>query len=82
MGKWHGYSIGKLSLYVGPLPGRKKIALYSVEAGTLTILAFFQTEEAASVALRALGDLLDARNYYEPYYQVLAEYRVSGGEEG
>ncbi|MDD3494072.1 MAG: hypothetical protein PHZ19_11320, partial [Candidatus Thermoplasmatota archaeon] len=55
---WYGFKIGEDGLYIGPLPGRKRIAMYHMEGNTVVPLAYFLNEKAA---LRALG-LLDSIN--------------------
>lgn len=60
MTDWHGWQKGDVSLHVGPLPGRKSVALY-LHAGTVvTALAYFRDEGAAATCLRWLDGDLDA----------------------
>lgn len=55
--EWHGIAVvppgGDQSdaLHIGPLPGRKQIALYLVSHGRSTVLAYFRDEESARRAL-------------------------------
>lgn len=49
------------SIYVGNLPGRKQVCLYTEERGVIRTLAFFKTEEKARMALRYFNALMDWR---------------------
>ena len=58
---WHGWKRDGVftnntdgALHIGPLPGRKQVALYIEGQGVLNVLAYFKTEEAAEWALRAI----------------------------
>ena len=42
------------TLHIGPLPGRKSIALYSTYRSTTVVLAYFRNEIAARRALNEL----------------------------
>lgn len=59
--EWHGWArserIGARSLHIGPLPGRRSIALYEQQGGRLRVYAYFRSEFAAEDA-RALLDYL------------------------
>lgn len=51
---WHGLTVSGTdmgTMHVGPLPGRKSIALYHVSGGHLTVLAYFPNEAKAAAAL-------------------------------
>ena len=52
--KWHGWSRAGTALHVGPLPGRKSIALYAIEGGVMHTLAYFSSEADAERAVEAL----------------------------
>jgi hypothetical protein len=54
---WHGWSRGGVALHVGPVPGRKSIALYSHVGVTATVLAYFRDDESAFRALAVLDHL-------------------------
>lgn len=58
---WHGWRVRGMALHVGPLPGRKSIALYRNDASILTPLAYFKSETAASACLEFLDTLSAAR---------------------
>ena len=58
--KWHGLKVAsngrEESIFVGPLPGRKRICLFrEVRPGIIEPLAYFQTERKAFEALRIMG---------------------------
>ena len=53
---WHGFSTPTANLYIGKLPGRKRIALYTITDGVLDTLATFTSEEAAKMALVILDE--------------------------
>lgn len=53
MSEWHGYKMLGKTLFIGPLPGRKSIALWVDDGkGSICALAFFQSEEKAREALK------------------------------
>ena len=54
--EWYGWGQGDIALYIGPLPGRKSIALYSMEGNRYTPLAYFRDKEKA----RKARDWLDS----------------------
>lgn len=41
-------------LAIGPLPGRKRIAMYHIRGGMLEPLAYFQSEDAADQFCRGM----------------------------
>lgn len=56
---WHGWSRGdNIALYIGRLPGRKSICLYTVEGSVLRTHAFFKNEEDAKEVLQLLDHLI------------------------
>ena len=67
---WHGYRVltkwhptGKTintnpSLHIGPLPGRKGIALYLESLPEIEILAYFKSEDAAGKALAFMDTMM------------------------
>ena len=55
---WYGFKIGEDGLYIGPLPGRKRIAMYMMERNTVVPLAYFLDEKAALRALGLLGSIM------------------------
>ena len=64
MTDWHGWRRGHAGceqtyggLHVGPLPGRKQIALYTEIQGVITTLAYFKDEVLARRALEELDKL-------------------------
>lgn len=58
---WHGWTVGDVSVHVGPLPGRKSVCLYAVNGGALHTLAFFRTEYDAQSCLWFLDKLARSR---------------------
>lgn len=55
MSEWHGWFIaGNHGLCIGQIPGRKSLALYKMDAGGITVLAWFCDEAAAREVLRLL----------------------------
>ena len=67
---WHGFSLAdpkgqKVSLHIGPFPGRKNIALYLESDTGITALASFRGEKEAHAALDWLDRLVDRVN--SPY---------------
>ena len=61
---WHGWLQTRLgpectngSLHIGPLPGRKQVALYIEGEGVINVLAYFKSEASAEWALRAIDTL-------------------------
>lgn len=71
MSNWHGWSFyaGVLpstctAIHIGPLPGRKRIALYTQDKEEgVHILAWFDTEDRAERFLRWLDGFVDKSNY-------------------
>ncbi len=59
---FHGWSRYGRTIHVGPVPGRKAIALYRVVGSTVDVLAYFRDESAAR---RFLGDI-DKMLGFEP----------------
>lgn len=68
MSDWHGWrrTNNKVhtektegGLHVGPLPGRKQIALYTELYGDIVPLAYFKTESLAELALEAFDRLVE-----------------------
>lgn len=60
--KWHGWgmrpSTGKsVTLHVGPLPGRKSIALYSMVGPVMHVHAYFRDELEARRALSVIDHI-------------------------
>lgn len=54
---FHGWSGHGREIHVGPLPGRKAIALYRITSGTtIDVLGYFRTADAA----RRFLDEMDA----------------------
>ena len=55
-------------LYVGPLPGRKRIALYTIRGSALEVIAWFPTEDAASRFCNIVWNVTypDAETYAAP----------------
>ncbi len=67
MSKWHGWALFDPSLdkrceavHVGPLPGRKQIALYTEGETEGKILAYFQDEAKAELFLSWLDKIVIA----------------------
>lgn len=61
MTDWHGWARnrpGAPALHVGPLPGRKSIAVYTVEGGVIDVVAYCRDEEAARRLVEALDGLI------------------------
>lgn len=66
MSEWHGWSRGQKpytgkALHVGPLPGRKSIALYTMDytdGAVMRVHAYFRNEDEARDALETLEYLL------------------------
>lgn len=58
---WHGWSTGAMTLHVGPLPGRKSIALYLADKANATSwpLAYFSDEDKAWECLVFLDAFAD-----------------------
>ena len=57
MADWHGWSYHEggpeaKAVYVGELPDRKSIALYTQEGAQCRVLAYFQDAEAAEKFMR------------------------------
>ena len=57
---WHGWSVGRDSLHVGPLPHRKRVALYVLHGSVLRPLAYFRCEADAIDAMEMI-DLLTSK---------------------
>ena len=58
VGRWHAWRCTqKRALGIGPVPGRKSLALYVQRGSTKEPVAYFTSDEAASEALELLGDL-------------------------
>lgn len=53
--EWHGWKKGRVTVHVGPLPGRKTIALYSAIGSVIHTHAYFRNETEASIFLAVLG---------------------------
>lgn len=51
------------ALHIGELPGRKRIALYVVDGGALTPLAYFRDREAAETAWALIERIGNAYPY-------------------
>lgn len=66
MTEWHGWSRSKEpftgeTIHVGPLPGRKSVALYTMDyrdGAVMRVHAYFRSEEEAANFLGALDRLL------------------------
>ena len=62
-GEWHGWRTPEGTLSIGPMPGRKRIALSIVQSNeyvaSILPVAYFANEDLARQALRLL-DLLAA----------------------
>lgn len=58
---WHGWNVDGKTLYVGPLPGRKSVCLYTLENNTIRTLAFFKSERLAQDCLERLDVLATTR---------------------
>jgi hypothetical protein len=52
--KFHGWSRGFTNLYIGHIPSRKRIAMYTEHCGSVYVLGWFVSEEAAREALAAI----------------------------
>lgn len=53
---WHGWRSGRTSLHIGPLPRRRRIALYEFTSnGQITPLAYFKDEASAARAMSLFG---------------------------
>lgn len=65
---WWGWSEteSKAGLHIGPLPGRKRIALYGKRQGTIRALAYFRSEEHAREALELLDIIAKAGIAIDP----------------
>ncbi len=63
---WHGWRMANdsdgYSIHIGNLPGRKKVALYSEDDDHFTVLAYFQSDEAAEEMARWVDRLQEAVN--------------------
>lgn len=61
------YADGR-QISVGPLPGRRRIAAYTVRGCRLEVLAWFPSEAQASEFCRILWNVTypDAKPYFEP----------------
>lgn len=46
------------TLYVGKLPGRKSVALYTMDGGELSVHAYFRSEKDAEVVYDLLEELI------------------------
>ncbi len=62
MTDWHGWLISRgdrrVALHVGPLPGRKSVAVYTVRAGVMQVHAYCRDEESAQALVVALDELI------------------------
>jgi hypothetical protein len=58
---WHGFrkAAGGPALHIGPIPGRKQIALTIVENNRTTAEAYFSSEYGALETLHLLDSLLN-----------------------
>jgi hypothetical protein len=57
--KWHGWRrVGCAALHIGPLPGRKRIALYIDHGTWIETLAWFNGEWAARQVVQAIDELV------------------------
>ena len=56
----HGYSNKEFGLYIGRIPGRKRIALYSNYKAEVTPLAYFTSGQKAEEALKYLDIIAKA----------------------
>lgn len=73
MSDWHGWKRGftsgegtsSPSLHIGPLPGRKSIALYEVDGGVIRAFAYFPNEEAARNCQRRLDSIMHVKQSQE-----------------
>jgi hypothetical protein len=63
MNDWHGWSFSNSNLYIGELPGRKQVVLYTMvdDGSTIRPLAYFRSQEDARIALDCLDKLAAAR---------------------
>ena len=59
--EWYGGGIGDTVLHIGPLPGRKQVALYMLKGASMTPLAYFVDETAAKQALEFIGKMLGVK---------------------
>lgn len=65
MSDWHGWSRGLQSgrvLHIGPLPGRKRIALYTMDyrnGAVMYVHAYFRSEDEAHRALETLDWIME-----------------------
>lgn len=80
MNEWHGWAIAgttKRSFHIGPIPGRKQIALYEEEGYIIRILAFFRTQEDAQKALWWLDAIAEtipiASVHQEEHFAIIEE---------
>lgn len=65
---WHGWSVcdvlGPRSLHVGPLPGRDRVALYTINAlNSIEPLAYFSSGAAAKAAMDMIDQLARVGRY-------------------
>jgi hypothetical protein len=64
--EWHGWSddleqFSGIAIHIGPLPGRKSVALYTIDytdGATMHVHAYFRSTEEAKKALKFLDELL------------------------
>lgn len=68
MATWHGWRLdnGK-TLGIGPLPGRKGVAIYYEFGQEFIPLGYFRSEEAAQQALKLLDEIANAKEVRFPH---------------
>lgn len=60
MRDWHGWQRGDMTLSVGPLPGRKAVALYVEDQGSVEVCAYFRTPYQAIRVMNLLDRFMEA----------------------
>ena len=54
---FHGWSYQSTNLYVGRLPLRRAVALYTIRGSVLIVLAYFRNEHAARLAMNTIDTM-------------------------
>ncbi len=55
---WHGWGVGDVSLHIGPVPTRKRIALHACDGPVSWVMAYFRNEHEAQRAMAIIDAIV------------------------